>query len=132
MAAGPVSRLGSFEPPGDKTGLHLSPHLAPFTSTVGRSTIRVSRGTGVSRIREGGRGPAASPATRSPQPRPETAAPRPRGATVPAFSDAIHSGAANHPIVDLPTYCTRPHKNVGDITFWPITRQGIGFEVLAT
>ena len=28
MAAGPVSRLGSFEP-GDKTGLRLSPHLAP-------------------------------------------------------------------------------------------------------
>ena len=27
MAAGPVSRLGSFEP-GDKTGLRLSPHLA--------------------------------------------------------------------------------------------------------
>ena len=26
MAAGPVSRLGSFEP-GDKTGLRLSPHL---------------------------------------------------------------------------------------------------------
>ena len=30
MAAGPVSRLGSFEP-GDKTGLRLSPHLAPST-----------------------------------------------------------------------------------------------------
>ena len=30
MAAGPVSRLGSFEP-GDKTGLQLSPHLAPST-----------------------------------------------------------------------------------------------------
>ena len=29
---GPVSRLGSFEP-GDKTGLRLSPHLAPSTST---------------------------------------------------------------------------------------------------
>ena len=27
MAAGPVSRLGSFEP-GDKKGLRLSPHLA--------------------------------------------------------------------------------------------------------
>ena len=26
MAAGPASRLGSFEP-GDKTGLRLSPHL---------------------------------------------------------------------------------------------------------
>ena len=31
MAAGPVSRLGSFEP-GDKTGLRLSPHLAPSTN----------------------------------------------------------------------------------------------------
>ena len=31
MAAGPVSRLGSFEP-GDKTGLRLSPHLAPSTT----------------------------------------------------------------------------------------------------
>ena len=30
MAAGPVSRLGSFEP-GDKTGLRLSPHLTPNT-----------------------------------------------------------------------------------------------------
>ena len=30
MAAGPVSRLGSFEP-GDKTRLRLSPHLAPST-----------------------------------------------------------------------------------------------------
>ena len=30
MAADPVSRLGSFEP-GDKTGLRLSPHLAPST-----------------------------------------------------------------------------------------------------
>ena len=30
-AAGPVSRLGSFEP-GDKTGLRLSPNLAPSTS----------------------------------------------------------------------------------------------------
>ena len=28
MAAGPASRLGSFEP-GDKTGLRLYPHLAP-------------------------------------------------------------------------------------------------------
>ena len=34
MAAGPVSRLGSFEP-GDKTGLRLSPHLAPSTKGVG-------------------------------------------------------------------------------------------------
>ena len=32
MAAGPVSHLGSFEP-GDKTGLRLSPHLAPCTRT---------------------------------------------------------------------------------------------------
>ena len=32
MAAGPVSRLDSFEP-GDKTGLRLSPHLAPSTCT---------------------------------------------------------------------------------------------------
>ena len=32
MAAGPASRLGSIEP-GDKTGLRLSPHLAPSTST---------------------------------------------------------------------------------------------------
>ena len=31
MAAGPVSRLGFFEP-WDKTGLRLSPHLAPSTS----------------------------------------------------------------------------------------------------
>ena len=31
MAAGPVSRLGSFEP-GDKTGLRLSPHLHPAPS----------------------------------------------------------------------------------------------------
>ena len=31
MAAGPASRLGSIEP-GDKTGLRLSPHLAPSTS----------------------------------------------------------------------------------------------------
>ena len=30
MAAGPASRLGSIEP-GDKTGLRLSPHLAPST-----------------------------------------------------------------------------------------------------
>ena len=30
MAAGPFSRLGSFEPR-DKTGLRLSPHLAPST-----------------------------------------------------------------------------------------------------
>ena len=28
MAAGPASRLGSIEP-GEKTGLRLSPHLAP-------------------------------------------------------------------------------------------------------
>ena len=33
MAAGPVSRLGSFEP-GDKTGLQLSPHLAPSTRKI--------------------------------------------------------------------------------------------------
>ena len=33
MAAGPVSRLGSFEP-GDKTGLRLSPHLAPSTTVI--------------------------------------------------------------------------------------------------
>ena len=31
MAAGHVLRLGSFEP-GDKTGLRLSPHLAPSTT----------------------------------------------------------------------------------------------------
>ena len=31
MDAGPVSRLGSFER-GDKTGLRLSPHLAPSTA----------------------------------------------------------------------------------------------------
>ena len=31
MAAGPVSCLGSLEP-GDKTGLRLSPHLAPNTT----------------------------------------------------------------------------------------------------
>ena len=30
MAAGPASRLGSIEP-GEKTGLRLSPHLAPST-----------------------------------------------------------------------------------------------------
>ena len=30
LCAGPVSRLGSFEP-GDKTGLQLSPYLAPST-----------------------------------------------------------------------------------------------------
>ena len=35
MAAGPVSRLGSFEP-GDKTGLRLSPHLAPSTIQPGK------------------------------------------------------------------------------------------------
>ena len=33
MAAGPASRLGSIEP-GDKTGLRLSPHLAPSTFDV--------------------------------------------------------------------------------------------------
>ena len=33
MAAGPVLRLGSFEP-GDKTGLRLSPHLAPSTNCI--------------------------------------------------------------------------------------------------
>ena len=32
MAAGPASRLGSVEP-GDKTGLRLSPHLAPSTTS---------------------------------------------------------------------------------------------------
>ena len=31
MAAGPASRLGSIEP-GEKTGLRLSPHLAPSTT----------------------------------------------------------------------------------------------------
>ena len=35
MAAGPVSRLGSFEP-GDKTGLRLSPHLAQSPSAWDR------------------------------------------------------------------------------------------------
>ena len=30
MAAGPVSRLGSFEP-GDETGLRLSPQTTPST-----------------------------------------------------------------------------------------------------
>ena len=33
MAAGPASRLGSIEP-GYKTGLRLSPHLAPSTSAM--------------------------------------------------------------------------------------------------
>ena len=44
MAAGPVSRLGSFEP-GDKTGLRLSPHLAPSTSPMltGMSAARRDR-----------------------------------------------------------------------------------------
>ena len=37
MAAGPVSRLGSFEP-GDKTGLRLSPHLAPQTAVLDTAT----------------------------------------------------------------------------------------------
>ena len=50
MAAGPASRLGSIEP-GDKTGLRLSPHLAPSTQldascrSVGSSMTMLARAT---------------------------------------------------------------------------------------
>ena len=46
MAAGPASRLGSIEP-GDKTGLRLSPHLAPSTTNGKANEMRlVERKTG--------------------------------------------------------------------------------------
>ena len=60
MAAGPVSRLGSFEP-GDKTGLRLSPHLAP-TST-GSTGVTLPTGSRVtSKLKTDGC--STAPATR--------------------------------------------------------------------
>ena len=57
MAAGPVSRLGSFEP-GDKSGLRLSPHLAPDPISKleeqSWSSSSLVRQGGVPEVRQGG------------------------------------------------------------------------------